>query len=575
MQLNENTLTILGTFPGGGIYRFVVTNTGTEPLTGIFLEARNTPEKPFFTILDASSDYTNLHGILGYSATDGTLDVMNLKPGVAVSFYVDCSQYTSVRVSATGRSADAEVDVTLPSGFPADIASLLVTSAGAGMVGVSPIAGITSDDVQGALVELTSNVTGAQVTASNAADAAEQAQRAAEGAATAAQAAQSAAEGAGLAVSGAVRWDAAQTLTSEQQAQARQNIGADGTVTKESIGLGNVDNTSDLNKPTSTATQAALDTKEPKITGGASTDYLRGDKSVTNFATAVRGTLLTGLSTATTSAIVAGDTSIVAFGKLQGQMNTRQTTAMRGAPSGYPGLNASYGLLLPDASGTTVSTLINANTAARTYTLPDKDGTVAMISDLPSNTGGGWATLVDVTVTPGTYPLSLDWPTIFADNPQYNDFVLQCDGVTVCNSSTFNFVAVSQNLRVSLDGSSFESGLYYQHTSPGANTQGLTSIGLGTGWSTSFVATFRNVQSVGSGTVGSVERLGALKTYSVHGVYHAAQTAVSTTAAGYAYISMGLFNQNQNSGPVKGVQMFTVANTGYRSGRFRIFGVKP
>ncbi|UJE15691.1 hypothetical protein SEA_LIGMA_36 [Gordonia phage Ligma] len=54
-------------------------------------------------------------------------------------------------------------------------------------------------------------------------------------------------------------------------------------VTKESIGLGNVDNTSDLNKPISTATQAALDAKLDKTSGasklygtdgsGASTTY--------------------------------------------------------------------------------------------------------------------------------------------------------------------------------------------------------------------------------------------------------------------------------------------------------------
>lgn len=42
-------------------------------------------------------------------------------------------------------------------------------------------------------------------------------------------------------------------------------------VTKSQVGLGNVDNTSDINKPISTATQTALDTKQNTITGGAST----------------------------------------------------------------------------------------------------------------------------------------------------------------------------------------------------------------------------------------------------------------------------------------------------------------
>jgi len=43
-----------------------------------------------------------------------------------------------------------------------------------------------------------------------------------------------------------------------------------GSVTKEAIGLGNVDNTSDLNKPISTATQEALD----EISNNLSTNYL-------------------------------------------------------------------------------------------------------------------------------------------------------------------------------------------------------------------------------------------------------------------------------------------------------------
>lgn len=42
-------------------------------------------------------------------------------------------------------------------------------------------------------------------------------------------------------------------------------------VTKAQVGLGNVDNTSDANKPISTATQNALNGKQATVTGGAST----------------------------------------------------------------------------------------------------------------------------------------------------------------------------------------------------------------------------------------------------------------------------------------------------------------
>lgn len=51
------------------------------------------------------------------------------------------------------------------------------------------------------------------------------------------------------------------------------------TLDKAAVGLSNVDNTSDANKPVSTATQTALNAKEPTISSGTTTQYWRGDKS--------------------------------------------------------------------------------------------------------------------------------------------------------------------------------------------------------------------------------------------------------------------------------------------------------
>lgn len=48
---------------------------------------------------------------------------------------------------------------------------------------------------------------------------------------------------------------------------------------KADVGLGNVDNTSDLNKPIGTATQAALNLKEGVILAGTTAQYWRGDKT--------------------------------------------------------------------------------------------------------------------------------------------------------------------------------------------------------------------------------------------------------------------------------------------------------
>jgi hypothetical protein len=72
------------------------------------------------------------------------------------------------------------------------------------------------------------------------------------------------------------------TTTRASNAAPVQSVaGKTGTVTlvKADVGLGNVDNTSDLNKPISTATQTALNNKENSVVTGTSAQYYRGDKT--------------------------------------------------------------------------------------------------------------------------------------------------------------------------------------------------------------------------------------------------------------------------------------------------------
>jgi hypothetical protein len=54
-------------------------------------------------------------------------------------------------------------------------------------------------------------------------------------------------------------------------------------LTKADVGLANVDNTGDLNKPISTATQAALNGKENIVISGTTAQYWRGDKTWQDF----------------------------------------------------------------------------------------------------------------------------------------------------------------------------------------------------------------------------------------------------------------------------------------------------
>ena len=54
-------------------------------------------------------------------------------------------------------------------------------------------------------------------------------------------------------------------------------------LTKTQVGLSNVDNTSDADKPVSTATQTALNGKQATITTGTTAQYLRGDLSLSTY----------------------------------------------------------------------------------------------------------------------------------------------------------------------------------------------------------------------------------------------------------------------------------------------------
>ena len=95
------------------------------------------------------------------------------------------------------------------------------------------------------------------------------------------------------------------------------------TLAKADVGLSNADNTSDANKPVSTATQAALNSKEGAIASGTTAQFWCGDKTWRDFFTDVRAATLTGLSTATSAAVSAADTVLAAIGKLQAQVSAR------------------------------------------------------------------------------------------------------------------------------------------------------------------------------------------------------------------------------------------------------------
>ena len=75
------------------------------------------------------------------------------------------------------------------------------------------------------------------------------------------------------------------------------------------------------------------------------------------------------------------------FTAVETAMNLKEASANKDATGGYAGLTQ-FKLNLKNAANTFTNFFTNATTAARTWTLPDKDGTVAMISDITGTNSG-------------------------------------------------------------------------------------------------------------------------------------------------------------------------------------------
>jgi hypothetical protein len=102
--------------------------------------------------------------------------------------------------------------------------------------------------------------------------------------------------------------------------------------------------------------------------------------------TTTLATSLTGLLK-TTSGIVAqavADTDYPSISTVAGKI----AVASIDASGGVPGLTL-YKLNLKNDTNTFTNYFTNTTTASRTWTLPDKDGTVAMIADIPTAAVGG------------------------------------------------------------------------------------------------------------------------------------------------------------------------------------------
>jgi hypothetical protein len=110
-------------------------------------------------------------------------------------------------------------------------------------------------------------------------------------------------------------------------------------VTKTQVGLSNVDNTSDVNKPISSATQVALNakydasnpngyetpaqlnTRDTNNRARANHTGTQLASTISDLASSVRSTVLTGFTATNQNPVTSLDTVLIAIGKLQGQLD--------------------------------------------------------------------------------------------------------------------------------------------------------------------------------------------------------------------------------------------------------------
>ena len=142
--------------------------------------------------------------------------------------------------------------------------------------------------------------------------------------------------------------------------------GTVGGITKTMVGLGNVDNTTDAGKPVSTATQTALNGKENTITAGTTGQYYRGDKT---FQTLDKSAV--GLSNVDNTTDANKPISTLTQTALNLKLNTDDTSLLNLTSRFAAKQNTLSGTGFVKASGTTISydnsSYLTTGVAASTY----------------------------------------------------------------------------------------------------------------------------------------------------------------------------------------------------------------
>jgi hypothetical protein len=172
----------------------------------------------------------------------------------------------------------------------------------------------------------------------------------------------------------AVRANWIQLLTPAAPVQAVNGKTGTVSITATDLGLGNVENTTDANKPVSSATQTELDKKVDKVAGKnlSTNDYTTAEKDklaaitgITNLATSVSGTL----------AVANGGTGATTLsGLVKGNGTSAFTAAVAGTDYQAPLTLTTTGSGAATLSGTTLNIPATTNYALPTASASDLGG---------------------------------------------------------------------------------------------------------------------------------------------------------------------------------------------------------
>ena len=217
------------------------------------------------------------------------------------------------------------------------------------------------------------------------------------------------------------------------------------SLTKSDVGLGSVDNTSDADKPVSTAQASADSAVYSASVQRSNHTGTQLAATISDLAAAVRATLLDGFTAGANTALAATDTVLEAFAKLQGQVSARvvANAGIAGATKTKVTYDAK-GLVTAGADATTADI---APSTGRNY-LTDQQQTDlgSMMLGVTGVITGGAVTInadptkIDVTAGTGCF---IDWTTPSAPRFYPVSWAAVTGLAVPVGSGSFSFVEVT------------------------------------------------------------------------------------------------------------------------------------